>query len=718
MKRVSLVIAFILTLLVSVSLISLTLKSPEVLQAEQKQPAAATGKSEWVYQDKKGKLVYKKTPAGDKIMDYSHAGYMGGGVALPVVPVQKRVKPSGGPDDTKLIQAAIDEVAAMPLKDGFRGAVELAAGTYPCEGAITISADGVVLRGSGSGRDGSVIKMIGDRHVAIVLSSGNNSRNASAQTESAANSKDFKSAETTITDAYVPSGTTSFTVSDVTGFAKGDVIEIRKPVTDAWVKFMQMHDMVRDGKPQTWMRAGSTLTTQRTIAAISGKKITLDVPLSDNIDSKLIQPLQAAVVKVQPPRLVEQAGVEQLHIQAPPLEMSYQQAPYKAMQIRGKDCWVRDVQIEETMNSVSVNGSRITLERIAIIRTVPNLGASKPAEFAPNASQLLLDRCSSIGDNIWHAATGGGQAGPIVMLNCSFAGNGHIEGHQRWTTGMLLDNCKVPEGGIDFKNRGSMGSGHGWGTGWSVAWNCLAKSYVVQQPPGAYNWMIGCIGPNIPTPRPFNTGPLLPLGISDSPGVPVVPQSLYLAQLEERLGPQAVKNIGYGGNDPGIFSYKLPKGPTEHKQLLDKVYGRDVAAYKYANTSNVRGGELKFGGERAIDGDVNTYWSTDDGITTGKLEIDLEEPQYIGVVELREATKPGPRVQAYKVEAQVDSDWKLLAEGTTIGNQKVAHFPTVLAWKVRLIILQASDSPAISQFSLYRDKTAATAKPVSGAEIN
>jgi hypothetical protein len=101
------------------------------------------------------------------------------------------------------------------------------------------------------------------------------------------------------------------------------------------------------------------------------------------------------------------------------------------------------------------------------------------------------------------------------------------------------------DGGIDFKNRGSMGSGHGWGTGWSVAWNCVARDYVIQQPPGAMNWAIGCIGRKKPTPRPFDPEPNLPVGTFDSLGTPVLPQSLYLAQLAERLGPQAVKNIGY-----------------------------------------------------------------------------------------------------------------------------------------------------------------------------
>ncbi|HEV2832677.1 MAG TPA: hypothetical protein VGW31_11925, partial [Hanamia sp.] len=84
------------------------------------------GNSEWVYPGKNGKLIYKITPAGDKIMDFSSAGYMGGGVALPIVPTTLTVKPSPGVDNTKSIQDAIDAIAAMPLKNGFRGAVQLA----------------------------------------------------------------------------------------------------------------------------------------------------------------------------------------------------------------------------------------------------------------------------------------------------------------------------------------------------------------------------------------------------------------------------------------------------------------------------------------------------------------------------------------------------------------------------------------------------------------
>ena len=53
--------------------------------------------SEWVGIGPDGRLVYKTTPNGDRIMDFSSAGYMGGGVALPVVPV-KTMKRPGKPD--------------------------------------------------------------------------------------------------------------------------------------------------------------------------------------------------------------------------------------------------------------------------------------------------------------------------------------------------------------------------------------------------------------------------------------------------------------------------------------------------------------------------------------------------------------------------------------------------------------------------------------------
>jgi hypothetical protein len=88
-----------------------------------------------------------------------------------------------------------------------------------------------------------------------------------------------------------------------------------------------------------------------------------------------------------------------------------------------------------------------------------------------------------------------------------------------------------------------MGSGHGWTAGWAVAWNCEAKSFTIQNPPGVYNWAIGCRGKRTTRGMPFNHQPDLPEGVFDSHNTPVAPASLYRAQLRARLGEAALAAV-------------------------------------------------------------------------------------------------------------------------------------------------------------------------------
>src|ERR1700710_108923 len=88
-----------------------------------------------------------KSPTG---IDYSFAGYGGGGVSLPRVAAVLTARPTGS-DDTALLQGALDRLAAMPLRaDGFRGALLLGAGRYRVNGQLHMRASGVVLRGVSS----------------------------------------------------------------------------------------------------------------------------------------------------------------------------------------------------------------------------------------------------------------------------------------------------------------------------------------------------------------------------------------------------------------------------------------------------------------------------------------------------------------------------------------------------------------------------------------
>jgi hypothetical protein len=474
------------------------------------------------------KLVYNPTPQGDRIADFSYAGYGGGGIALPDVPVARRVAASGG-DDTAAIQRALDDVSALPLHGQFRAAVLLAEGTFHCSQPLRITASGVVLRGSGSRL--SILQLTGDPHEAIDITGRRTERELGSPTY--------------ITESYVPSGATSIEVNAASDFHAGDRLRFTRPVTSAWLKFMGMDTLVRNNKPETWV--GEVITTERTVARIDGKRVWLDVPLTDSYDRRYLPPQGVEVQRVIAAGSINHSGVEHLAIAAPPLHITLGQASFGAARLRDlDDGWVRDLRVSDTTGGVSAGSGtqRITVEDVTISHSTTIQGAAKPADFSADGTQILFLRCNSAGDNLFYMVTGARNQGPNVLLDSTFRGDGHVEPHQRWSTALLIDNVRVPDGGIDLQNRGEMGTGHGWTMAWGVVWNSTAKTFVIQNPPGAVNWSIGNTGEETTLPMPTFGPPVhladLPEGNIVSPGKPVRPESLYRAQLKERLGSAAL----------------------------------------------------------------------------------------------------------------------------------------------------------------------------------
>lgn len=118
-----------------------------------------------------GKLVYTPyTDKGDRIIDFSYAGFKQSEEPIPAVPTvvtlappAGEAKPQGkmkypvGINSHRLIQEALNKVAARePDADGFRGAVLLKRGTWHLNGGLQVRS-GVVLRGEGDGEDGTVL---------------------------------------------------------------------------------------------------------------------------------------------------------------------------------------------------------------------------------------------------------------------------------------------------------------------------------------------------------------------------------------------------------------------------------------------------------------------------------------------------------------------------------------------------------------------------------
>lgn len=525
-------------------LLALTLAAITINLAGAQIPAPT---SIWAHLGPDGHLVYAASKEGDHFTDFSYAGYRGGGVAIPNAPVAEILQPSGD-DDTAAMQAAIHRIDLEARISNKPRALLLAPGAFHLSAAIQL-ANNVVLRGSG--RDKTILQLIGKPHFGVQLGATASPVSLDEDTpDTVTYTATVTAAKTTLPDTYIPSGVHRLPVISTAGFAAGDTIIIKRSIPDSYVKFMGMDRLVRDGNVERWV--GDSISTERRIITIRDGALWLDVPLTDDFDPRFGGGSNTTVTNIPPPNRLHDSGVESLTIQAAAASVDYHSEHFDGIQITSaEDVWLRDLALIDTVNFVRIESAarRITIDHVDLTEHDTVSSSAKPFGFSLGGTQILVMRSTAHGNKLTFAATQSRMMGPNVVLQCDFTGDQALEPHQRWSTGFLVDSTHVHGGGaIRFINRGEMGSGHGWTIGWSVVWNSSADSLIIQQPPGSANWAIGSTGPRGHQGMPIkgsrgHNGAALPEGIFDSYNKPVAPASLYLQQLTDRLGPQAVTNI-------------------------------------------------------------------------------------------------------------------------------------------------------------------------------
>jgi len=485
-------------------------------------PAWARKAINWVSVGQNGKLAYGTDERGNRVPDFSTAGYRAGS-AIPEVKVARRLEAPSGGDDTAMIQAALDALSRNPVNDaGLRGALELGPGTYTIAGSLRMSASGIVLRGAGIGR--TILHGAGEQRPLLVIGGTGTWKR--------------KGEILRIEDDYVPVGATSVRVKGAGELKAGDRIIVQRPSTREWISAIGMDRIParRDGGEVKQWEPGPGLLFDRTVVAVTGDRIELNAPLTNALAST-----DGAVVwRYEFDGRVSDVGVEHLSASgnAPPAARMGEKIirPRTAFVTfhAVENSWMQDVAIEGYTQSIAFGktASGISVQRIKISASPEverRLGL--PMAVAINGQNILVSDCEVSGDSYMAWATQGLTAGPNVVRNCKATGERvSAQAHQRWATGLLFDNIAIT-GSMHLGNRGSMGTGQGWSSANGVLWNGSAETWRVDNPPTAHNWAFGMLGPLTPSQEP--------LGEIISPGQHVKPQSLYEQQFIDRTGRNA-----------------------------------------------------------------------------------------------------------------------------------------------------------------------------------
>lgn len=171
----------------------------------------------------------------------------------------------------------------------------------------------------------------------------------------------------------------------------------------------------------------------------------------------------------------------------------------------------------------------------------------------------------------------------------------------------------------------------------------------------------------------------------------------------QSVGRGACLNLNLPPDRRGLVHENDVASLREFRRLLDATFARNLAKDAKLVPSQVRGGDAKFGAANLLDGKRDTYWSTDDGVTTPELVVEFPAPVAFNVVDLREHLPLGQRIEAIALDTWQDGQWSEFAKATSIGNRRLIRTAPVTTPKLRLRITQAAACPALSEFGVYAE---------------
>lgn len=182
-----------------------------------------------------------------------------------------------------------------------------------------------------------------------------------------------------------------------------------------------------------------------------------------------------------------------------------------------------------------------------------------------------------------------------------------------------------------------------------------------------------------------------------------------LSRLKEiyitSVGRNGLGLINVPPNQNGLIDEASIVRLKEFKGWVDGIYSRDAAFGKQASASTVRGNDPRFGPKQAVDNDYETYYSTDDNVTTGHIEVDLGKSMDIDGVIIQEYIPLGQRIAEHRVEFWDSSAWRRAISGATVGFKRI-HWKKFKTQRVRLVITRSRACPLISSFLVIRSSAA------------
>jgi len=140
----------------------------------------------------------------------------------------------------------------------------------------------------------------------------------------------------------------------------------------------------------------------------------------------------------------------------------------------------------------------------------------------------------------------------------------------------------------------------------------------------------------------------------------------------------------------------------EFHDRLERIFHRDLARKARVTASQVRGAGDACAPANLVDGNPDTCWATDDGVTQADFTLAFDRPVTFNVISLREYLPLGQRVDRFRVLADHDGQWQEIAAGAGIGNRRLVRMPVCTTGRVKVEV-EGPVCPVLTECGLFHD---------------
>lgn len=181
-----------------------------------------------------------------------------------------------------------------------------------------------------------------------------------------------------------------------------------------------------------------------------------------------------------------------------------------------------------------------------------------------------------------------------------------------------------------------------------------------------------------------------------------------LAEMYFRsVGHNATLLLNVPPNNEGKVDQAIQDRVVEFGQNVQDTFRTNLAKADGTTitASNVRGNDIDFKPGNAVDDDDATYWTTDDGTTSGSLTIKWDSAKRFDVVSIEEAIQNGQHINSYKVEYKENDNasWQPMERGVTVGSKRLIRTSPISATQVRITVGTSTGKvPQLSEVGVYK----------------